>query len=373
MTDVPVPTDATDTPEPPIDPMTRRERRVHALQAQLAQREVDAAVVTARSDIRWLTGFAGSAGSVWVPVEGDAVLITDNRYGERAAEETGDMPIEIDRTWGWLAERGAGRIALQADHLAWATARTLEELLDGASLVPETGLLVPLRTRKDAEEEALLRAACAITSEALAALTQWLEPGRTELEIARWLSDTMRDAGAEGDAFPAIVASGPNGSRPHHSPTDRAVRSGDLVTVDFGAKVGGYHADLTRTLAVGEPDPQLREIHDLVRVAQQAGVEAAVAGTDLVTVDAACRTVITDGGWGEQFTHGTGHGVGLDIHEPPFVGPTAAGTLHGRTTVTVEPGVYVPGLGGVRIEDVVLVGETSAERLTTPPHELLIL
>jgi Xaa-Pro aminopeptidase len=183
----------------------------------------------------------------------------------------------------------------------------------------------------------------------------------------------MVELGGDGAAFPPIVASGPNGSRPHHQPGHRALQAGDLVTMDFGAMVGGYHADMTRTVGLGPVDPALVRIHELVEAAQAAGVDAVRAGAATADVDQACRTVIDDGGHAKHFRHGTGHGVGLDIHETPFLTATSTGTLADRMTVTVEPGVYLPGLGGTRIEDVVLVGPSAAERLTTAPRSLIQL
>jgi Xaa-Pro aminopeptidase len=345
--------------------------RVARLRAAMAAGGVEALLVTDRVDVRWLTGFTGSAGVAHVTADGPVLLVTDGRYAERAAEEAPAVEVVLDRTWGWLAARhGAGPLWVQADHLPWAEVRTLQQDLE---VRPTTGLVATLRQRKDDAEIATLRRACALTDAAFADALGWLAPGLAEAAVARRLVGRLQDLGADGSAFPPIVAAGPNGSRPHHDPGHRALQAGDLVTLDFGALVDGYHADMTRTVALGEPDPALARIHDLVRAAQDAGVAAAVAGADVVAVDRAGRALIAAAGHGGHFPHGTGHGVGLAIHETPFLGPSAAGTLADRMTVTVEPGVYVPGLGGVRIEDVVLVTDAGPERLTTSPRELVRL
>ena len=226
---------------------------------------------------------------------------------------------------------------------------------------------------KDDHEIAALRRACTITVEAFEAALGWIAPGLTEREIARRLLDDMTVRGAEASAFAPIVAAGPNGAVPHPSPSDRPVGRGELLTMDFGARVDGYHADMTRTVAVGAVGSDLTDLYDLVRRAQQAGVEAVRDGIEAKALDAVCRGVIAEAGHGADFRHGTGHGVGLMIHEEPFLGIQSTGTLRDRMAITVEPGVYVPGLGGVRIEDVVLVGHTDGERLTTASHDLIVL
>lgn len=352
-----------------------RARRLRALHERLMEEDLDALVVSARSSVRWLTGFTGSAGAVWVPREEEAVLVTDGRYGEQATEQTGGMPVVLDRTWEWLAARSRRglRIGVEADVITWATARQIAELLQDSDPVATVGLVATLRQRKDDVEIAALRRACDITTEVFRTALEWLEPGMTERAVARRLVDEMIDRGADGPAFAPIVARGVNGSRPHHEPGDQVVAAGELVTMDFGALVDGYHADMTRTVALADPGVDLRTIHELVRRAQDAGVAALRDGVAAREVDAACREPITAAGHGEEFRHGTGHGVGLDIHEAPFLAATAAGTLQEAMTVTVEPGIYIPGLGGVRIEDVVLVTDTGGERLTTAPRDLIIL
>lgn len=330
-------------------------------------------LVTDPAGVRWLTGFSGSAGRVLVAPEGPAVLVTDDRYLQRAADEAPGAHVVIDRGWDWLAAHlpDGAALAVEADRIDWATVRLLQASV--GEVVPTEGLLAGLRAVKDDEELRRLREACAVTVAVFDDVLDWLVAGVTERQVERFLVDRIADRGAEGPAFPAIVAAGPHGATPHHRPTDRPIGEGELVTLDFGARVDGMHADMTRTVAAGEPDARLRRIHDLVRAAQAAAVAAVAPGVTTRAVDAVARGIIADAGHGEDFRHGLGHGVGLEVHEQPFLGATSPGTLRERMTVTVEPGVYVPGLGGVRIEDVVLVGASGPERLTPAPHELIVL
>ncbi|MGV0599292.1 M24 family metallopeptidase, partial [Mycolicibacterium pulveris] len=229
---------------------------------------------------------------------------------------------------------------------------------------------------KDAGEVALLRLACEAADAALADLLErgGLRPGRTEKEVRRELESLMLDHGADGPSFETIVAAGPNSAIPHHRPTDAVLAAGDFVKIDFGALVSGYHSDMTRTFVLAPAAQWQRDIYDLVATAQRAGREALVPGTPLRDVDAASRQVIADAGYADNFGHGLGHGVGLQIHEAPGIGAASAGTLLAGSAVTVEPGVYLPDRGGVRIEDTLVVGESGTpDLLTRFPKELAIL
>jgi Xaa-Pro aminopeptidase len=231
---------------------------------------------------------------------------------------------------------------------------------------------------KDETEIALLARACAITGEAFADVLPSIVPGRSERELAVQLERAMIDRGAEAVAFGTIVASGPNGAIPHHSPGERAFAAGDLITIDCGARYGGYHADMTRTVALGEPAGWQREIYEVVAAAQLAGVAAAIPGADVADVDGTARDIIEAAGHGGHFRHGLGHGVGLEVHEAPIIGYGRTGRLAERVPVTIEPGIYLPGQGGVRIEDTLVVragpGPAGpAEILTTATKELLVL
>ncbi len=319
-----------------------------------------------------------------LPADGPAVLATDSRYLEAAERDCPDLEIvkeyQLDRALTSLAvERGCRTLAFEAQdmtverHLALAALEQVPVLIEFGRVIEE------LRMIKDATEIDLLARACAITGEAFAVVLGAIVPGRSERDFAVLLERAMIDLGADGLAFDTIVASGPNGAIPHHSPGARAFERGDLITIDCGARFGGYHADMTRTVALGEPAGWQREIYQLVAAAQLAGVAAAVPDAELGDVDAAARDVIAAAGHGEHFGHGLGHGVGLEVHEAPMLGSGRTGRLMDRVPVTIEPGVYLPGKGGVRIEDTLVVraagpGATgSAQRLTTTTKDLLVL
>jgi len=328
---------------------------------------VDGLWVSTLVNVRYLTGFSGSNAGLLLPVQGDPVLYTDGRYRDQAAEEAAGVAVEIVRDISTeAAKRMPGRWALET-HTLSVDARAHLGLKDAVSA---NRLVETLREVKDAGEIANLERACAISVEALGDLIAGSFAGRTERQLARKLEWAMLERGAEAIAFETILASGPNSAIPHHRPTDRVVQVGDLVKIDFGARVDGYHADCTRTFVVGRPDDWQREVHGAVQASQAAGVEALRAGADVAESDRLARAVLADAGWLEYFTTGLGHGVGLEIHEDPFIGARHAGKLAAGTTLTMEPGIYVPGRGGVRIEDTVLVGEMPRV-LTTMTTELL--
>ncbi len=357
------------------------ERRRRALRDLLGARDAEAALVTGLVNVRYLTGFTGSNAALLVTATG-ALLATDGRYTTQAGTEAGDLELVVDRDVAVaLAARAAAsgvrRLAFE-DHVV-----TVEQ---HGSLVREAGTteLVPLgraverlRTVKDEDEIAALRTACEISARALEELLPALVPGRTERSIARELDSRMVALGAEAPAFDTIVAAGPHSAVPHHRPTSRAVARGDFLKIDFGARFEGYHADMTRTFVVGsEPAAWQAELHALVFAAQRAGREALAPGRPVRDVDAAARRVVEDAGHGPHFPHGLGHGVGLEIHEAPLMGYGSAAILGDRSPVTVEPGVYLPGRGGVRIEDTLVVRDPAQggpELLTTTTKELLVL
>lgn len=361
----------------PHDHAGRRDR----LREVLRRRELPAVVVTSPVNVHHLTGFRGTNGQLLVAADGAEALVTDHRYHERAAVECPDLELLLDRDWmartiDFARQQAAGTVGFEAGHLTYTAARELIERLEAASLTASAtdGLVEGLRVVKDDAEIDRLRRACAITVDALEETLAWVAPGRTERQVATLIERTMVDLGAEAPAFVSIVASGPNSAIPHHAPTDRVLTHGDLLKLDIGARVDGYHADLTRTVALGDPGEELREVHAHVVVAQQRGVEAAVAGATTGEVDAACRDHLASVGLADHFVHGTGHGVGLEIHEAPAVAKGASATLRPGTAITVEPGVYLPGRGGVRIEDTVVIRpEGPPERLTAAPHDLRVL
>ncbi len=423
---------------------------IHAARRERAQQKVaeagaDAALITSRPNVRYLTGLASSNAALLLPAEGTAVLATDSRYALAAQRDCPDMDLVIERFLEArlateMTARGLHAVAFEAHEMtverhaelvakaegsrlvpfgrkieelrtvkdpseleliterfieprlaAEAAARGVRTLAfeahemtverhaelaakaGGVRLVPFGRKIEELRTVKDPSELELLATACRISDQAIADVFVRIRPGLTERQLAAALDRRMVELGAEGPAFDTIVASGPNGALPHHVPTDRPLRRGDLITMDFGARYGGYHADMTRTVALGEPAGWQREIYELVATAQRAGIEAARPGAQVADVDAAARDVIRDAGHGEHFGHGLGHGVGLEVHEAPTIGYSRTGKLANRIPVTVEPGVYLPGRGGVRIEDVLVVGADGTGLLTMTTRDLLTL
>ncbi|NMD57237.1 MULTISPECIES: M24 family metallopeptidase [Tsukamurella] len=357
---------------------TDHARRRDALRAALARHEpaLDALLVTDLDNVRYLAGFTGSNGAVLIAAEpdGDAIA-TDGRYLTQVAEQSGDLRavIERDVAKALLAEAD-GTVGFEATALSYADHARLSGD-DAPVLVPTTRMVETLREVKDDGEIELLRRACAISDQALAALVEEgaIRPGATETQVARRLENLMYEFGAEAVAFETIVAAGPNSAIPHHRPTDAVLAAGDFVKIDFGARFRGYHADETRTFVLGEPAAWQREIYDVVRAAQTAGREALVPGADVRAIDGAARSVIEAAGYGEQFLHGLGHGVGVQIHEAPTLGKLGSGTLSDGAVVTVEPGVYLPGRGGVRIEDTLVVRVDGPELLTRTTKDLIAL
>ncbi|BBX95916.1 X-Pro dipeptidase [Mycobacterium lacus] len=347
-------------------------------------------LVTDLINVRYLSGFTGSNGALLVFAdEREAILATDGRYRTQAAQQAPGLEVAIERACGrCLAGRAAAagvrKLGFESHVVTVDGLDALSAALAGqdSELVRASGTVEALREVKDAGELALLRLACEAADAALTDLVArgGLRPGRTEREVGRELESLMLDHGADGVSFETIVAAGPNSAIPHHRPTDAVLQTGDFVKIDFGALVAGYHSDMTRTFVLGKAADWQLEIYELVAEAQRAGREALRPGAELCDVDAAARQLITDAGYGENFGHGLGHGVGLQIHEAPGIGATSAGTLLAGSVVTVEPGVYLPGRGGVRIEDTLAVangaskttGQT-AELLTRFSKELAIL
>lgn len=355
------------------------EQRRTRLAAALTSAELDGVLVSHLLNVRYLTGFTGSAGHALLGADGSCVLATDARYDLQASDEAPDVELVITRHGlSDLATRatdaGWSRTGFEDLHLTVADWRTLVEQRDGERWHPCGRLVEELRVVKDEVELDALHRACAISDAALAAVLPQIVPGVTERQVGRWIDEGLRVDGSDGPGFDTIVAAGPWGAVPHHQPSDYPIAEGDLVTIDFGARVDGYHADMTRTvLAGGTPDPWQAKVYALVQKAQAAGVEALSSTTTPAMVDAAARQVIDDGGMGEYFTHGLGHGVGLQIHEAPFLGSSSTDKLGVAVPVTVEPGIYVPGRGGVRIEDTVVVHADHVERLTTTTRDLIEL
>ena len=337
---------------------------------------LDAVLVTQGDNRRYLSGFTGSAGMLFITPR-EAALLTDFRYVEQAAAQA--PGYEVVKTegpaWPALAEQaqrlGIERLGFEAEDVTVDSHLRLQEALEAAApdveLVPLRGFVEGLRQVKDAAEIESLRRAVVVGDRAFEAVAAGLAPGITEREVAWRLEVAMRERGAESLSFPTIVAAGPNGAQPHHRPSDRPIAAGEPIVVDMGCRLDGYCSDMTRTITLGEPDTRFWEIYNLVLRAQQAcedGLKAGMLGT---AGDALARDVIAAAGYGDQFGHGTGHGVGLAVHESPYLSRTERGNVEvlERAIVTVEPGIYLPGWGGVRIEDMVVVGSTRCQVLTT--------
>lgn len=351
-----------------------------ALRDLLREADLDALLVTDVVNVRYLSGFTGSNAALLVPSSGEdgTVLCTDGRYTTQAAAEVADLERVIDRPCAQAllrraAAAGHRRTGFESHHVTVDEHADLVALTDEVRLLRAPGLVERLRAVKDATEIAAIRSACAAADGALAELLRSaaVRPGRTEREVAADLEAGMVRQGAEGPAFASIVAAGANSAVPHHRPTDAVLARGDLVKLDFGAVVDGYRCDMTRTVVLGEPAGWQRDLHDLVGEAQRRAIAAALPGADVAAVDAVARDHIRDAGHGAEFPHGLGHGVGLRIHEAPSLAATGEGTLAAGMTVTVEPGVYLAGRGGVRIEDTLVVREATPEILTLSTKELV--
>lgn len=358
---------------------TRFSNRRRKLAAELAGQRIDAMLVTNLIHVRYLSGFSGSNGGLLLRKDLSALMATDGRYTTQIAEEVPDIEAIIKRAVGptLLGEvEGPTRVGYEADYVSVSELRKLEEAApEDVTLVPVSGVIEKVRLVKDSTELQRLEEIALLADKALAELLEAgeLAAGRTERQVAADLEYRMRMAGSERVSFDTIVASGPNSAKPHHGADDRVIEEGDLVTIDFGAHLRGFNSDCTRTFGIGKLGDFEREIYELVLRAQEAGVKAAVPGAKLVDIDAACRDIIEDAGYGEYFVHSTGHGVGLEVHEGPSAAKTGKGELEPGMTLTIEPGVYVPGKGGVRIEDTLIITQGAPKIITPMSKELRIL
>jgi Xaa-Pro aminopeptidase len=340
------------------------------------QPPLDVVLVTDDYNRRYLSGFTGSAGQLLVSASA-ALLLTDFRYVKQARGQAPDFEIIKTEGYAWpavaaqAARLGARRLGIEAENLTVdqhaRLSAALREAAPEIELVPLNGFVEETRQIKDAGEIERIRAAVLVADRAIEAVTARLRPGTTEAALAWELEIEMRQRGADALSFPIIVASGPNGAMPHHRPSDRVIQGGEPITIDMGCKVQGYCSDLTRTVSLGDPGQTFWDVYTTVLRAQQTCEDRLKAGMTGVQGDALARDVITAAGHSEHFGHGTGHGVGLAIHENPRLTYTVAGEaeLRAGTVVTVEPGIYVPGWGGVRIEDMVVVGDDRCHVLTT--------
>lgn len=358
--------------------MTNADRAERVRRRLVSTTKSNALLVSDLSNIRWLTGFTGSNG--WVVLYPDGLtFITDGRYGQQAERQMTAAGVEgevlVGATSPLVMEHIAkccsrfARVAFEAAHVTFAQHAQYVQSIK-SELVPTTGLVEAERRVKDAHEVEMMAQACRIADQALAEVAPTLANGVTEAEVRNHLETRMRELGAIGPSYETIVATGPiNAALPHHRPTSTMIQSGHTVIIDVGALVDGYHSDMTRTFFIGEPTALQQELYDVVLTAQRAGVAAVAAGISTKELDAVCRRIIEEAGYGDWFTHGTGHGVGLLIHEDPFINRAGDTILQVGDVVTVEPGVYHEGFGGIRIEDLVVVTSDGCRVLTASPKD----
>jgi Xaa-Pro aminopeptidase len=360
-----------------VDP---RRRRLSALADGLTAAHVDGLLVTSLPNIRYLTGFSGTSALLFVSAR-EVILVTDFRYQTQITHEVGDLArisIEAQSLWAGVWQQLASLpyvevIGFESAHLLH---RDFQRLLEAGARWqwrPTMDLVETLRERKDDGELALIEAANGIATRALESAVKLVRVGMTELEVAGALEKSLRDEGSEGFPFPSIVASGPRSALPHARSSTRQIERGDFLLLDFGAETGGYCADVTRTFVVGRASDEQREVYEVVRVANENAARRVRAGMSGKDADAIARDYIEQRGYGDLFGHSLGHGLGLEVHEAPRLARTADGALAEGAVVTIEPGIYRPGWGGVRIEDDVFLGASGPKILTSFPRELIEL
>ncbi len=348
--------------------------RVTHLASQLQERELDAILISAPENRLYLSGFTGSTGYLLVTPERQ-VLFTDSRYTEQAGNQSPHFEvIQMKAGLAWLLdtlkETGVKKIGFESDNMTVGSYNRVldaikeDEALGGTSLIATSGITEELRTFKDKEELGQLQKAIDSSDQAMELVCPAIEAGMTEKEVAWRMEVAMREFGADNISFDTIVAAGPNGAMAHHRPSDSAIRAGQPIVIDMGAQVGGYCSDITRTVVVGEPDEMFHRIYNIVLGAQLTAIHTVRPGMTGEDCDGLSRDVIAEAGYGDNFGHSLGHGVGLAVHEKPRVGPRSQDTLKPDMVFTVEPGIYLTGWGGVRIEDIVILGEEGATPLS---------
>lgn len=355
-------------------------QRLAALRDKLAAIELDGMMITNMANLRYLTGFTGTTGAALI-TRTSAFFVTDSRYTQQAYQQVAPQGFAIVENKGplfteishLLEKLQLTTLGFEADHISFNTYDDLADIFD-VGLVPTSGIVEKLREVKDADEIGLIREAAAIADQAYQHILNMVHPGMTERQVANELDFYMRKLGASGVSFETIVASGARSAMPHGVATDKAIAPHELVTLDFGCYYQGYVSDLTRTFAVGEPDTELKHIYQVVLAAQEQVIKNARAGLTGHQVDHVARQVITAAGYGDYFGHGTGHGIGLEIHEGPMATPNSEDvTLVDGNIITDEPGIYLLGLGGVRIEDDLLIMSSGSQVLNNAPKKELII
>ncbi|MBA9088426.1 Xaa-Pro aminopeptidase [Fontibacillus solani] len=352
--------------------------RVIRLREAMALQNIEAVLITGDVNRRYLTGFTGSSGYVVITHQ-KAYLLTDFRYMTQAAEQAAGFEIVehgasvSDSIKELLISQNVSKLGFEEDNVVFSTYRKYEQDLKPVQLVPVSGLVEELRMYKDSVELKLLKEAADLVDRTFLHMLNVLKPGQSERDMALELETFMRKNGASAPSFDTILASGERSALPHGVASDRILQNGDLVTMDFGALMNGYCSDITRTVAIGKPIAKLREIYDIVLEAQLHTLEFLRPGMTGREADALARDVITRYGYGDQFGHSTGHGLGMEVHEAPRVSKLSDQILKPGMVVTVEPGIYIPGLGGVRIEDDVVITEDGNTRLTVSTKEFTVI
>ena len=353
--------------------------RLDKIRAKFEETGVDALMISSGENRRYLSGFTGSAGSLFITAT-DAVLSTDFRYVEQAGQQSPDFRVHrmrggVDWLTGLLGELGIHRLGFESQHVTVAShSGILKSISESSpsldvSLVATSGLVEELRSVKDPEEMAILTRAIDIADQAFAQVAPTIRPGHTEVEVAWMLERAMRELGAESVSFETIVAAGPNAALPHHRPADVPILEGQPLIIDMGAKYEGYCSDLSRTICLGQYDDTFRKIYDTVLGAQLTAIATVEKGMTAGDADGLARAVIEEAGYGDNFGHSLGHGVGLAVHELPGVGPNSTMVLEDTMAFTVEPGIYITGWGGVRIEDVVVLENGRARVISKAPKQ----
>jgi Xaa-Pro aminopeptidase len=357
------------------------ELRLKNLRGTLKKNGIDALVISDLTNVRWAVGYTGTSGLVAI-LPDEAYFVTDFRYQDQAAQEVrGGYDIHIADKGLWqgvarlLKKAGATRIGFEAEHISVAMLEDIQKLIKPSSAISTRRVVEDLRLRKDADEVAIMQKAVDIIDECFVHICTFLKPGVREIEVADELLFQMRKRGASGASFTTIVASGARGALPHGIASEKVIEAGDMVTIDMGALYNGYCSDFTRTVCIGKPTREQQKIYELVWIAQTAASAALRPGLSCKEADAVAREIITDAGYGDAFGHGLGHGVGLDIHEQPRLSRLGLGKLAPGMVVTNEPGIYISGWGGVRIEDMLLITEDGAKTMTRAkkPRKLLAL
>ena len=352
-------------------------KRQQDLRKVLDERSLDGMLITNLTNVRYISGFTGSAASCLITPEGQ-FFITDGRYIEQSKAQVKGFErfIDMNSHLSQIKDNNLNptgfKLAFEGDHMSYALYKNMISMFPNTKWENSSMILEDLASVKDDHELECIRTAVEVTDKVYEEILPMLRPGFTEKQVANTMVSKYREY-AEGEAYSPIVATGPNGALPHAIPTDREFQNGDFIVIDAAAKYGGYHADMTRTPVVGEATEKHKEVYSIVKEAQQRGCDIAKAGVPCKKVDAATREYIGEMGYGEYYTHGTGHGLGLEIHTSPRFSPQSKQVLEVNNVMTIEPGIYLAGWGGVRIEDDVIIGEDDCEILNQTTKDLVIL